>query len=69
MINGGSLTLIFEDKFLSKNIQEIFQEASSIILYRSSPIEKAMAVKFVMKTDKNAFTLAIGDGGNDVNMI
>jgi magnesium-transporting ATPase (P-type) len=37
-------------------------------VYRSSPLEKAEVVKFV-KGQSNQFTLAIGDGGNDVNMI
>jgi P-type E1-E2 ATPase len=40
----------------------------SIIIFRSSPDEKAQTIKFVMK-DKNALTLAVGDGANDVNMI
>ena len=40
-----------------------------MIVYRSSPAEKAKIVQFVIANDPDAFTLAIGDGANDVNMI
>ena len=41
-----------------------------MIVYRSSPSEKAQVVSYVMsKSKEEAYTLAIGDGGNDVNMI
>jgi magnesium-transporting ATPase (P-type) len=68
MINGFSLSIIFEDELLSQQIRFIFDSSSSVIVYRSSPNEKAEVVKFV-KGKSNQFTLAIGDGGNDVNMI
>ena len=68
LINGFCLSIIFEDEFLSNKIRTIFDSSSSVIVYRSSPNEKAQVVKFV-KGNTNQFTLAIGDGGNDVNMI
>ena len=49
-------------------VRLIFETSSSVIVFRSSPNEKAEVVKFV-KGDSNQFTCAIGDGGNDVNMI
>jgi P-type E1-E2 ATPase len=49
-------------------VKTLFKQASSIIVYRSSPNDKADIIKFVME-DREAFTLAIGDGANDVNMI
>lgn len=41
---------------------------SSVIFCRSSPKEKGSIVNFI-KEKLNGITLAIGDGGNDVNMI
>lgn len=39
-----------------------------MIVYRSSPAQKAETVKFIRK-NTDATTMAIGDGANDVNMI
>ena len=69
MISGASLSLLFEDLDLSMRIGEIFKLCGSIVVYRSSPRDKAQTIKFVMKTDPGCYTLAIGDGANDVNMI
>ena len=43
----------------------------SIIVYRSSPSQKAETVNFIKdhKAFGNPITAAVGDGGNDVNMI
>ena len=49
----------------------ILKSMKSIIVYRSSPAQKAEVVKFI-KTNKNfklPITAAVGDGANDVNMI
>ena len=50
-------------------INFIFNASSSVVVFRSSPKEKAEVVNFVQENDKSQFTLAIGDGGNDINMI
>lgn len=63
------MSLLYEDIELSQKIGEIFKLCASIIVYRSSPNDKAQTIKFVMKTDPGCYTLAIGDGANDVNMI
>ena len=68
LINGGSLSVIFEDDHLSEIIDYIFKNSASVVVFRSSPNEKAEVIRFVQR-DKGIFTLAIGDGGNDVNMI
>ena len=44
-------------------------KADSVILYRSSPAQKAEMVELVKTREKIGKTLAIGDGANDVNMI
>jgi len=46
----------------------LFDKAASVVVYRCSPDGKASIVKFVMKNPK-VRSLAIGDGGNDINMI
>jgi len=43
--------------------------AHSVILYRSSPSQKADMVNLIKKNAKGMKTLAMGDGANDVNMI
>lgn len=48
---------------------QVFEKAKTVVIFRCSPDEKARTVKFIMDKDKDAFTLAIGDGANDVNMI
>ena len=49
LINGLSLSMIFGDSKLSAKIVHIFKNAESVIVYRSSPDEKAQTVKFIMK--------------------
>ena len=69
MLDGGTLSTIFEDEACSKHIKYIFDEVTAVIVFRSSPNDKAAVVKFVQRLNDKAYTLAIGDGGNDVNMI
>ena len=69
LINGGSLSIIFSDPELSEYIKALFLISKAVVVFRSSPDEKAQCVKFIIKNDPTSFTLAIGDGANDVNMI
>jgi magnesium-transporting ATPase (P-type) len=48
---------------------KVLTEAETVILYRSTPAEKAELVKLVRHTLPHAKVLAVGDGANDVNMI
>ena len=41
----------------------------SVVLARSSPLQKALVVMLVKRYEPSAITLAIGDGANDVSMI
>ena len=61
--------MAFEDELLTSSLMELFKLASSVVVYRSSPDDKAKTIRNVMLADPSAFTLAIGDGANDVNMI
>ncbi len=59
-----------EDSTLDAFTRDILLEADSVILYRSSPKQKADAVNMVKdKLNGEKLTLAIGDGFNDVSMI
>ena len=46
-----------------------FINCEGLVVYRSSPSQKADIVRFVRSQRKDQITLAIGDGANDVNMI
>ena len=65
VVNGHSLvhclTMDMEQKFL-----EIASQCKAVICCRVTPLQKAMVVA-LMKRSKNAVTLAIGDGANDVS--
>jgi len=69
LINGGCLSIIFADDTLSNELSQLFSISKAVVVFRSSPDEKAQCVKFIQNMDPKAFTLAIGDGANDVNMI
>jgi P-type E1-E2 ATPase len=51
------------------NLIDNLLECEGLVVYRSSPSQKAEIVKYVKSVDKNKITLSIGDGANDVNMI
>jgi len=53
----------FRDDFL-----ELFKDCETIVSYRSTPMQKALAVRLVKSSLKQS-CLAIGDGANDVSMI
>ena len=67
IINGHSLfhalTPQLEDLFL-----RVACSCQAVICCRAAPLQKGKVVELV-KQGRNAMTLAIGDGGNDVNMI
>lgn len=57
---------------LSKEVEETFwkliQKSRAIVCCRCTPVQKSNIVEFVQKKSRK-ICLAIGDGGNDVNMI
>jgi magnesium-transporting ATPase (P-type) len=76
LVNNGPFALIIEGaplKFaLSEECRKEFLELGvkcrAVICCRVSPLQKAQVVQLV-KDGKDAVTLAIGDGANDVSMI
>jgi magnesium-transporting ATPase (P-type) len=67
IIEGSAIT-----QCLNEDIAPLFWEcltkSRSVICCRCAPIQKSQVVSFV-KSQSGQVTLAIGDGGNDVNMI
>ncbi|XP_070161450.1 phospholipid-transporting ATPase ID isoform X3 [Polyergus mexicanus] len=67
VINGHSLV-----HALHPQLEQLFLDVSSqckaVICCRVTPLQKAMVVELIKK-NKSAVTLAIGDGANDVSMI
>ena len=68
IIEGESITKSMEDKECKELFWEIIKKSRSLICCRTSPMQKCEIVNFI-KNQTNDITLAIGDGGNDVNMI
>nr|XP_040228967.2 phospholipid-transporting ATPase ID isoform X7 [Anopheles coluzzii] len=67
VINGHSLVHCLTSELESKFL-EIASHCKAVICCRVTPLQKAMVVELI-KRAKNAVTLAIGDGANDVSMI
>lgn len=67
VVNGHSLvhclTPELEERFL-----DVASNCKAVIACRVTPLQKAQVVELIKRT-KNAVTLAIGDGANDVSMI
>lgn len=51
------------------NLMDELLDCEGLVVYRSSPSQKADIVRYVRNARKDQITLAIGDGANDVNMI
>ncbi|KAL5275865.1 ATP8B2 family protein [Megaselia abdita] len=67
VINGHSLVYCLSPE-LETRFLEIASQCKSVICCRVTPLQKALVVELI-KRAKNAVTLAIGDGANDVSMI
>ena len=50
---------------LTKLLLPLLMDAESVIMYRSSPAQKAEIVKLIKTQAKGKKTLAIGDGAKD----
>ncbi|GAA5832129.1 hypothetical protein JCM5353_008080 [Sporobolomyces roseus] len=67
VIDGETLRYALENN-LKPMFLELTTQCNAVVCCRVSPSQKALTVKLV-KDGKNAMTLAIGDGANDVAMI
>lgn len=67
VINGHSLVHCLHPQ-MERLFLEVVMQCKSVICCRVTPLQKALVVELVKKS-KQAVTLAIGDGANDVSMI
>lgn len=67
IINGHSLVHCLNHA-LEHMFLDVVSQCRSVICCRVTPLQKALVVELIKK-HKNAVTLAIGDGANDVSMI
>ena len=67
IIEGDALEVCLR-KSNADTFYDCLSKCRSVICSRCAPIQKSQVVDFI-KTHSHQMTLAIGDGGNDVNMI
>lgn len=67
IINGHSLAHVLESD-VKNELLELACVCKTVVCCRVTPLQKAQVVELVKK-HRNAVTLAIGDGANDVSMI
>jgi len=61
---------LLEEKHAGKStMMDELLDCEGLVVYRSSPSQKADIVRYVRNARSHQITLAIGDGANDVNMI
>ena len=63
------IAIALDNVFMHQDCGKLLRDAQSVIVYRSSPGQKAQVVTFMKNFTNGKVTLAIGDGANDVNMI
>ena len=68
ILEGQAITTCMTDGEAANLFWDLIQRSRSFICCRASPSQKSKIVEFVKKRT-DSVTLAIGDGGNDVNMI
>jgi len=69
LVSGIVIAVALDNEFTHPELGLLLKNASSVVVYRSSPGQKAQVVTFMKKFTGGKVTLAIGDGANDVNMI
>lgn len=69
VIDGQTLAIIEVNDTIRKLFIDLAIIVDSVICCRASPSQKAFLVHAIRKKVKNAVTLAIGDGANDIAMI
>ena len=69
LISGRVIAVALDNEFIQPEMGPLLKNATSVVVYRSSPGQKAQVVTFMKKFTQGKVTLAIGDGANDVNMI
>ena len=63
------IAVALDNSFMHEELGQLLMNSQSVVVYRSSPAQKAEVVTFMKRFTMGKVTLAIGDGANDVNMI
>ena len=69
VIDGQTLSLVTESLPLRELFLSLAIQVDTVICCRASPAQKASLVSSIRHKVRNAITLAIGDGANDIAMI
>ena len=72
LISGPTMEMVTKSDKASKlytSALAVLIKAETVVMYRSTPAQKAQVVRLIKSNAKGKTTLAIGDGANDVNMI
>ena len=69
VVDGQTLAQITANELLRKLFLELAILVDTVVCCRASPSQKAALVHSIRSKIKNAVTLAIGDGANDIAMI
>eukprot|EP00002_Diphylleia_rotans_P022164 TRINITY_DN433_c0_g1_i4.p1 TRINITY_DN433_c0_g1~~TRINITY_DN433_c0_g1_i4.p1 ORF type:complete len:2064 (-),score=356.33 TRINITY_DN433_c0_g1_i4:244-6435(-) len=70
VIDGATLAVMMKRSDIKAKFSKLMRVCISVVACRVSPSQKAEIVSLVKSScSPEPFTLAIGDGGNDVNMI
>lgn len=69
VVDGQTLQIIRDDETIKQLFIELATLADSVICCRAAPDQKKWLVSAIRRKVKNAVTLAIGDGANDIAMI
>ena len=69
IVSGDALLKIFSNDKITPKFIGLVEKADVVLACRVSPKQKAEIVQMVRDHHKEAITMGIGDGANDVNMI
>ncbi|KAL9106581.1 MAG: hypothetical protein Q9227_008427 [Pyrenula ochraceoflavens] len=69
VVDGQTLAAVESELTTKTQFLELSVRANTVICCRASPSQKASLVSSIRHNVKNAVTLAIGDGANDIAMI
>ena len=69
IVSGDALLKIFSNDKITPKFIGLVEKADVVLACRVSPKQKAEIVQMVRNHHKDAITMSIGDGANDVNMI
>ena len=69
IVENTALSFITNSEDFEMNFVRVSKTCEAVICCRVSPKQKADVVRMIKKDDRNAITLAVGDGANDVSMI